>query len=430
MIAGMRKRSLVLALSIGTVMVCGPLVAADSTNKHLGVASCAASVCHGKVAPQSDRNVQLNEYRTWAQDDRHSQAYRTLESAQSRSIAQKLGLPSAKAAQICLDCHSDNTASRGPKFLSSDGVGCEACHGGAEKWIESHAEKTATHQRNLSLGMYPTESPAARARLCLNCHMGTADKFTTHQIMGAGHPRLSFELDAFTTNQPAHYKVDEDYVRRKGKIEGTNLWLIGQLEAARRYLTLLQSPRFQPGGLFPELALYDCHSCHHPMDSVRWTTERAGPNIKPGTLRLQKYHLLMLQATAESAGASSTVASLLDAGNALTSAGQADAARVKAAAGKLLDWLRGYEPTAQRTYARAEIAAIRKTLVRYAATDKASDFGAAEQVVLGVESLSYAIGDRDQHKAALDSLFNAVKSGSAFNPQQFAQTARAIQGQF
>jgi hypothetical protein len=398
--------------------------------KHLGVASCAASVCHGKLAAQTDRNVQLNEYRTWSQEDRHSQAYRTLESAQSKAIAQKLGLPSAKTAQICLDCHADNTASRGPKFLVSDGVGCEACHGGAEKWIESHAEKTATHQRNLSLGMYPTESPAARARLCLTCHMGTADKLATHNIMGAGHPRLSFELDAFTNNQPAHYKVDDDYIRRKGKIEGMNLWVTGQVEGARRFLTLLQSRRFQPGGLFPELAFYDCYGCHHSIDSLRWSSERAGPGVRPGTLRLQNYHLVMLQAVTESAGATATLASLLSASTDLTRAGQTDAASVTAAAGKLLEWLRGYEPTAQRAYSRAEIAAVRKTLLRYAATEKASDFGAAEQVVLGVESLSYTLGDRDKHKAAIDSLYDTVKSSAAFNPQRFAQTARGIQGQF
>jgi hypothetical protein len=401
--------------------------------KHLGVASCAASVCHGKVAPvptKEERHVRLNEYRTWSQEDRHAQAYRTLGSAASKAIAQKLGLPNAQAAPICLDCHSDNAAARGPKFLASDGVGCEACHGGAEKWIESHAEKTATHKRNLALGMYPTESPTARARLCLNCHMGTADKFTTHAIMGAGHPRLSFEMDAFTTLQPKHFDEDKDYAERKGKIDEMNYWVTGQVEGARRFLTLLQSRRFQPGGLFPELAFYDCYGCHHSVDNLRWTSERAGPGVRPGTLRLQNYHLLMLQAATESAGATATVASLMEAGNALRRAGQTDAAAVNAAAGKLLEWLRGYEPAAQRAYSREEIVAVRKTLVRYAATDKASDYGAAEQVVLGVESLSYALGDRDQRKAAIDVLYGAVKTSAAFNPAQFAQAARGVQGQF
>jgi hypothetical protein len=66
--------------------------------KHLGVASCATSVCHGKLAPQPNANVALNEYRTWTQEDRHAQAYRTLELPESKRIAANLGLPNAMAA--------------------------------------------------------------------------------------------------------------------------------------------------------------------------------------------------------------------------------------------------------------------------------------------------------------------------------------------
>jgi len=45
--------------------------------------------------------------------------------------------------------------------------------------------------------MYPTEEPMERARLCLSCHLGTERKFATHEIMGAGHPRLAFELELY-----------------------------------------------------------------------------------------------------------------------------------------------------------------------------------------------------------------------------------------
>src|SRR5690606_37332927 len=101
--------------------------------KHMGVASCATSVCHGKLAPATDKDVALNEYRIWQQEDRHAQAYRTLELPESKRIAANLGLPNATAAKICLDCHADNVPAdkRGPKFQISDGVGCEACHGGS-----------------------------------------------------------------------------------------------------------------------------------------------------------------------------------------------------------------------------------------------------------------------------------------------------------
>lgn len=411
--------------------------------KHLGVASCASTVCHGKAAAPKDcvspstvqrteRHVLLNEYRYWTECDRHAQAYRALGSVQSRQIATKLGLANAAGAKVCLDCHADNvpTEKQGPKFHLTDGIGCEACHGGAEKWIETHAQKTATHRANIERGMYASEQPLKRAELCLSCHLGTRDKFATHMIMGAGHPRLSFELEAFTANQPAHFVVDADYIERKGKIDGANLWFTGQLEDAERDLTLLQSPLFTPSGMIPEIAFYDCYACHHPKEKMRWSQARAGAGVKPGSLRLQKHSLVMLQAVVESLGTPDALAQLNQGTDALVRAGQSDAASVRAAAQKLLDQLHGLEPWTRRAYTPAEVAKLRKTLLRYAAEDKASDFGVAEQVVLGVESLSYSLGDHDRHKAPLDALFGAAKSGSDFNATQFADVAKRAQDQF
>ena len=399
--------------------------------KHMGVASCATSVCHGKLAPQPGKNVALNEYRTWTQEDRHAQAYRTLELAESKRIAANLGLPSATTAKICLDCHTDNVASdrRGPKFQVSDGVGCEACHGSAEKWLESHAAGSATHKDNVTRGMTATEQPLVRAQVCLSCHLGTKDRFATHAIMGAGHPRLSFELEAYTANQPAHYTVDADYVQRKGKVEGVNLWLTGQVESTRRMLTLLQSRMFHAGGMFPELAFYDCHSCHHPMDKIRWNAQRAGTGIEPGTLRLQTQNLIVLQAVTETFEPAA-LPQLVGLTNELIRAGQQDRTAVATAAKNLLDWLARRDDLVRRQFSAADVAKIRKALLSYAAADKAGDYAAAEQVVLGVESLSYSLGDRDGKKAALDTLYGAVKSDTNFSPQQFAAAAKSAQRSF
>jgi hypothetical protein len=403
-----------------------------ATNKHMGVASCATSVCHGKLAPQPNENVALNEYRVWTQEDRHAQAYRTLELPESKRIAANLGLPSAATAKICLDCHADNIPSdkRGPKFQISDGIGCEACHGGAEKWLDSHAAESATHKDNLARGMYPSEQPLKRAELCLSCHLGTKDKFATHTIMGAGHPRLSFELEAYTSNQPAHYIVDADYNQRKGKIDGMNLWITGQIENARRSLMLLQTDLFHSEGMmFPELAFYDCHSCHHPMDKIRWNPQRAGMGIKPGTLRLQSQNFVILQAiTAVLEPAA--LPDLISMTNSLIRAGQRDRATVTSAARTFLEWMSRRDALTRRAYSRTEVVNVRKVLINYGAADKAGDYAAAEQIVLGVESLSYSLGDRDSKKAALDALYNAVKSDTNFSPQQFAAAAKNAQGSF
>jgi hypothetical protein len=426
---GIRTALAALLLSVSAIASASETGAAPY--KHMGVASCATSVCHGKLAPQPGKNVALNEYRTWTQEDRHAQAYRTLELAESKRIAANLGLPSATTAKICLDCHTDNVASdrRGPKFQISDGVGCEACHGGAEKWLESHAGGSATHKDNVARGMTATEQPLVRAQVCLSCHLGTKDRFATHAIMGAGHPRLSFEMEAYTANQPAHYTVDADYVQRKGKIDGVNLWLTGQVESTRRMLTLLQSGMFHSGSMFPEFAFYDCHSCHHPMDKIRWNAQRAGAGIKPGTLRLQTQNLIVLQAVTETLepAALPQLASLT---NELIRAGQQDRAAVSTAAKNLLDWLARRDDLARRAYTPADTAKLRRALLNYAAADKAGDYAAAEQIVLGVESLSYSLGDRDGKKAALDALYGAVKNDTGFSPQQFAAAAKNAQRSF
>ena len=73
---------------------------------------------------------------------------------------------------------------------------------------------------------------------------------------------------------------------------------------------------------------------------------------------------------------------------------------------------------------------MRRALINYAASDKAGDYAAAEQVVLGVESLSYFLKDRPAKKAALDALYGAVKDDLMFSPSQFMSVAKNAQRSF
>ena len=426
------RRAAGALLAIGAVSTVGATVAAPN-GKHLGVASCASGVCHGRSGAVEDRDVALNEYSVWLQKDRHSQAYRALESVESRRIAANLGLATATKSKICLDCHADNVpdAQRVGKFTLTDGVGCEACHGGSEQWIEAHAQKDATHAANVARGMYPAETPVGRAELCLTCHAGTTDKLATHMLMGAGHPRLSFELDAFTANQPPHFRGnDPSYLRRKGRIEGANLWVAGQLRSVARQMTLLRAWWGRSGGQFPELAFYDCHACHHPMSVVRWSRDRVGAGIPPGSVRLQTGNLLMLRAIAETIEGAQGAEVLAQSTEALIVAGQRDAAALIAAVDKLSAWVEARDGWTRRPYSREDISRLRKVLIRYAATDHASDFTTAEQVVMGAESLSYSLSDYEGHRRALDALFDTVKSATTFDPARFTAVVKGLTGQF
>jgi len=78
----------------------------------------------------------------------------------------------------------------------------------------------------------------------------------------------------------------------------------------------------------------------------------------------------------------------------------------------------------------ADVARVRRMLVNYGANDKAGDYASAEQIVLGIESLSYSLKDHDGKKGIIDTLYNAVKNDTAFSPQQFAAAAKNAQGKF
>ena len=400
---------------------------------HLGAATCASTVCHGKLERQDSSNVWLNEYRIWLRAGKHSGAFRLLENEESRRIANYLGLASATTAKVCLDCHADNVApeKRGPRFQITDGVSCEACHGGAEEWIESHAVEGATHAENLAAGMYPTESPTDRAKLCLSCHMGNAEKFAGHDIMGAGHPRLSFELEAFQTNQPAHFDVDADYRERKGEIPSFKLWLAGQLESALRFSELVRERIATSSQAYPELALYDCHACHHPMDDRRWPASRAARSTGPGWLRLQDQHLAILQSAARVLAATEARAELAALQSAFVSAGTENVDAAVVAAGRLSQWLR----TAQRewlaqSFSPEQVQAVRRQIASDAARGGMSDFAAAEQVVLALETLSYALDDWNRVSSAMDRIFEQVADDASYSPARFASAVASALEQF
>ena len=158
----------------------------------------------------------------------HSRAWAVLREPRSRTIAQRLGIGDPASAEMCLGCHVTPGRQRGPRFQLSDGVGCESCHGPASNWLASHYAVGGTHSNNVARGMVPLENPRARASVCLDCHFGSADEgqFVTHRIMAAGHPRISFELDLFSTLQQ-HHDEDADYARRKGRTNNVRMWAVG-----------------------------------------------------------------------------------------------------------------------------------------------------------------------------------------------------------
>lgn len=295
-------RGLVLALGLVPVHTAlGQVLPDQSTDKSLGVVTCASALCHGSVGAWKGSAVAQNEYVIWSRLDKHARAFAVLRNDKSRSIASKLGLPqSADQSKECLGCHAHNPPPQyaDARHTISDGVACEACHGPAGRWLASHTAPEARHAENLHNGLYPSEDPRARAKLCMSCHFGTTDKYVNHRTMAAGHPRLSFELATFTNLQPAHFKADSDYTRRKGADANNSakVWAVGQAIAVGTQMAILLDEHRGRDGVFPEPTLFDCHSCHHPMADQRWQPQNAfGTSIAPGLIRLNDANALMLR---------------------------------------------------------------------------------------------------------------------------------------
>jgi len=426
----MRHFVFIGALALLSTFAAAQSLPQNAADIHLGVASCAASVCHGKVAPVHgdafhESSVQFNEYRIWSDHDRHARAYQVLGNEPSRDMARRLGLADARSAKICLDCHADNVdaARRGPKFQLSDGIGCEGCHGGAQHWLASHTEPGRTHRDNLARGLYPSDEPYARARLCLSCHMGAADKLANHQIMAAGHPRLSFELDTFSVNQPAHYTADADYEKRKGKSAPGYLWLVGQVESARQWSGLID--RHLRGGVASELAIYDCHACHHPMRPLRGQPDDFSAVLPPGSLRLLDYPYDMLSAVfavllPQQAGAWNEAVRDLHRASVNPQRMSAATAALTRQLQPLEQQLRATPPTTE------QLRALRGHIAAQAAAGRYADFSSAEQAFLALESLSYALGDRQRLLTQLDAVFKTVANEQSYRAIDFAGACRAL----
>jgi hypothetical protein len=265
-----------------------------------GNGSCAGRSCHGGIDPAQEPGARLlmNEHTTWVRDDPHAGAYASLLNEQSKVIVNRLGIGAAHESARCLSCHAAPEIAAAPQefpdaeFVKREralGVGCESCHGNARQWIDPHvgaAWKQTSLDEKQKLGMADVADGAALAQRCAGCHVGappTAEapvaRDVNHDLIAAGHPRLTFEFSAYFANLPAHWK--------RTNFPEVQRWATGQLVAADAALKLLQYRAQDVEGkhdprVWPEFAEYDCFGCHHDLTNASWRQKR---EPRPGRRR-------------------------------------------------------------------------------------------------------------------------------------------------
>jgi hypothetical protein len=260
-----------------------------------GAGSCAATACHGSIAPAAREvypsRVLRNEHTTWISQDPHAGAFAVLSSRRSDDMATRLnGGKATRATEEarCLACHA--TGGTGPAavplaVVREDGVSCEACHGAAEHWLGPHTQAgwaaLPPAQKLAQFGMRPTRDLSQRAAICVECHVGSPGRDVNHDLIAAGHPRLSFEFAAFLANMPPHWVEDT------GGNFPAQAWAVGQAATARAAADLLveraRKASHDRTAPWPEFSEYDCFACHHDLADEAWRRGSAARGSSAGT---------------------------------------------------------------------------------------------------------------------------------------------------
>jgi Cytochrome c554 and c-prime len=286
------KCCLLLVLAAGSLSLDPPLTQSEAVaieevtpgrggpSCWLGVSSCTAASCHGGGI----KGARGSEWNTFADCDSHYRAYGALLDERSTRIMKNLNDPTPAHQQSrCLVCHAMEAGRtrHGPRFSLADGVGCESCHGPAQKWLTTHylpEWQQLSPAAKAAVDFFPTKDLVARARLCADCHVGKGDQEVNHDLIAAGHPRLNFEYASYLAIYPKHWS------ERAEKAAYPDLearaWAIGQVVSAQAALELLAHRAANSNkNPWPEFAEYNCFACHKELPG---TAPKRRPNGPPG----------------------------------------------------------------------------------------------------------------------------------------------------
>jgi Cytochrome c554 and c-prime len=416
--------------------------------KYIGPGSCAATSCHGSVKPVAASRILQNEYSTWIVKDKHSHSYQALTGETGERIARILKLNSkAEEAPKCLACHALYTTpeQRGRPFELSEGVSCENCHGPASAWLGLHTTRDWPHEKSVALGMRDTRDVIHRTEKCLDCHLGTKEKFVDHEMIASGHPDLFFELDSFSAVMPRHWKSPRESAPGKTVEDaawaGVRDWSTGQAVQLRAEMERLtwraKGERFDKKDVWPEYSELSCFACHHALAPAKdsWRQEHGFAGRRPGdaawnSSRYAVFRLLAKQI--DSANAEELDRRLFEV-SAEMSKLNPDRNVVAASALAAAPLAQRFaERLAAMPYDQAVVLRMLQRISEDAENISLADERAAEQAAMAMDSLYIAYskdakpGNADEVRAAINELFQQLENPSAYSADQFASSLRKI----
>jgi len=446
--AGLAACGAILVLAISVVAQSSKPIA--EPQKYIGPGSCAATSCHGSVKPVSDSRILQTEYSTWILKDKHSRAYQALTGDVGERMARILKLGAkAEESPKCLACHALYTApeQRGRAFAISEGVSCENCHGPASAWLGPHTTREQTHEKSVAMGMYDTRNVIHRTEKCLECHLGSKQKFVDHEMIAAGHPDLYFELDSFSAVMPHHWKEPRETVPGKPAEDedwvGVRDWSVGQavqLRAAMERLTWRakgERDATDTKNIWPEYSELSCIACHHLLEPEQnsWRQAHGFSGRRPGdpAWNASRYLVFRILARQVDANAGQELDARVAAVSKEMSKLNPDRVAVIAAATSAAPVAQQFaERLATMQYEPATALRAMQGITQDAENISLGDERAAEQAAMALDALYIAYSklgtspNAAEIRSAINGLFQQLESPSAYNADQFARALKRI----
>jgi hypothetical protein len=371
---GLFAYTLVLSNLFFSFCLPGTATAAEAT--FLGHNSCSSSSCHGGAGANQNQNI------VWSRHDPHSRTPATLTTARSATLARLLGIKDATQDRRCTECHSPwsgVSSALVPAHLnaSTEAVSCETCHGPASGWYRSHTRPDLDRGEKALDGLRDLTILYNRANACVACHQAIHP-----DLLKAGHPELTFELDGQAAAMPRHWRERDPDIRPKA-------WLTGQAAALREQTAQLLKQKMS-GSISPRT--FD------QWQALLWILTKSLPNDAIGQL------------STNAAAEDNTLRKLHDLSDKLA--------------------LRSSAAASQSNFVTNTLLALAKTSGEFAAEKNSPELcSRAERLVLALDRLllSFSSEQRSRLDANLNQLFRAVQNRQTFDPSAFAAQLRSFE---
>ena len=407
-----------------------------ASSKYVGPGSCSASACHGGIGPMGVTKVRQNEYSTWVTSDKHAHAYRGLQESLGQQIGVVLKLPEPpQKSQRCLVCHalSVPAAEHARDFDIAEGVSCESCHGPASLWLEPHIEPTAKHRDLVErLHLYDNKNLVKRAEKCLTCHLGAPGMTVDHELIAAGHPDLTFELDSFSAAEPPHWADKDQDGAAADALFGVRAWSVGQAVALQQSMKRVAD--HAKSGPWPEFSEMDCVTCHHALtgpESWRQKSGFAGRRAGDPPYNLSRFVLFKHFGAEVDPRLNEQLAKASDLVKQKVTNLSPNRAEVETAANRAAELAsQMIAEVRDASYDGERTERLLRSITEDADPIAFDGERTAEQATMTIDSLyiaeAKAAGPAPATRQAIDGLFRLVNNPSSYDAKQFADQLRVV----